>query len=253
MDSWDLTEYEETRKPQEITMDSGMTISPKSLYREIICPICLDVLSQTRAAPDCMHRFCKSCIDKGTRKDCPVCHRKLPALLKSYREDTRFDQLISKIFSGYNKSLNGNSNNNCIGVGNTTNGNSNSSPSVRNKSNTPTAEANSNNHTNDMPREFSAPECEIVLRHLNGQQTRYLKCPDDSTVNHLTRYLAIRPEGTKMPNLNNDEEYNLCIVADRSKGHYELLAGTMRLSEVRNAYKLDSEKPLEFYYYNPGR
>lgn len=210
METWELTEYEQERKPQEISIDSEMAISPRSLYREIVCPICLDILNQTRAAPDCLHRFCKKCVDKAVKKECPVCRKKLPSQAKSFREDPKFDQLIAKIFNGYHASK----------------------PLEAHKT-------------------IQAPECEIVLRHLNGQQTRYLKCPENTTVDHLTRYLAIRPEGSRMPNLENNEEYKLCMVANRSKGHYQMLPGNLQLVEIKKTYKLSSEKPLELYFYNP--
>lgn len=209
METWELTEYERERRPQEITIDSDIAISPRSLYREIICPICLDILSHTRAAPDCLHRFCKKCIDKAVKKECPVCRKKLPSQTKSFREDLKFDQLIAKIYNGYRaKPL----------------------------------EAN---------RNISAPDCEIILKDVNGQQTRYIKCPDNTTVDHLTRYLAIRPEGAKMPDLQNREEYKLYIVANRSKGHYEPLPGKLKLEEIKTSYKLNLDKPLELYFYNP--
>lgn len=210
METWELTEYEQERQPQEINMDSEMAISPRSLYREIVCPICLDILNQTRAAPDCLHRFCKKCVEKAVKKECPVCRKKLPSQIRSFREDPKFDQLIAKIYNGYHATK----------------------PSDINKSS-------------------QAPECEIVLRHLNGQQTRYLKCPENTTVDHLTRYLAIRPEGSEMPNLENNDEYKLCIVANRDKGHYEMLDGKLTLNGVKTTYFLNSEKPLDLYFYSP--
>lgn len=209
MENCELTEYEKERLPQEINMDSEMAISPRSLYREIVCPICLDILNQTRAAPDCLHRFCKKCVEKAVKKDCPVCKKKLPSQIKSFREDTKFDQLISKIYHGYHASK----------------------PIEINKS-------------------TAAPECEIILKHLGDKQTRYLKCPENTTIDHLTRYLAIRPEGAKEPSLDNDEEYKLYIVADRSTGHYEPLPGTLKLESVKSTYKLKTELPLELYYYD---
>lgn len=192
-------------------MDSEMAISPRSLYRELVCPICFNILHRTRAAPDCLHRFCEKCVEKAVKKECPVCRKKLPSQVKSFREDPKFDQLIAKIYNGYHATK----------------------PS-------------------DINRQAQAPECEIVLRHLNDQQTRYLKCPENTTVDHLSRYLAIRPEGSKMPNLENNEEYILCIVANRSKGHYEMLSGTLKLEEVKSTYNLSVDKPLELYFYNPA-
>lgn len=216
METWELTEYEQERKPQEITMDSEMAISPRSLFREIICPICLDILSQTRAAPDCLHRFCKKCIDKAVKKECPICRKKLPSQTKSFREDPKFDQLIAKIY-GY-----------------------------RTK---PPSESHTNN-TNG--KTITAPEYEIVLTNVYDHETkRYIKCPDNTTVDHLTRYLAIRPEDSdKMPNLNNNEEFKLCIIVDRSTGEYQPLAGNLKLGEIKNSYKLNTEKPLELYFYS---
>lgn len=210
METWELTEYEQERKPQEISIDTKLAISPRSLYREIICPFCLDILNQTRAAPDCLHRFCKKCAEKSVKKECPVCRKKLPSQAKSFREDPKFDQLIAKIYNGYHAAK-----------------------------------------PIETTRSITAPECEIVLRHLSGQQTRYLKCPENTTVDHLTRYLAIRPEGSKMPDVNNNEEYKLCIVADRSKGHYEMLCGTLKLKDIIQKYDLHSSNPLELYFYSP--
>lgn len=210
METWELTEYEKERRPQEISMDSEMAISPRSLYREIVCPICLDILNQTRAAPDCLHRFCKKCIEKAVKKECPVCRKRLPSKIGSFREDPKFDQLITKIYNGYRATK-----------------------------------------PIETTKVIAAPDCELVLRHLNGQQTRYIKCPENTTVDHLTRYLAIRPEGSKMPDLENNEEYKLCIVGDRSKGRYDMLSGNLRLSDIRETYKLSTEKPMELNFYNP--
>lgn len=212
METWELTEYERERQPQEITMDAEMSISPKSLYREIICPICLDFLTQTRAAPDCLHRFCKRCVEKVVKKECPICRKKLPSQVKSFKEDFKFDQLISKIRNGEQR-----------------------------------------DRPHDTSRLITAQECEIVLKPLNGARTRFIKCPHSTTVDHLSKYLSMRPESSKMPELNKDEEYKLCIVANRSEGHYEMLPGGLRLEEVKDTYKLDPNKPLELYFYTPSK
>lgn len=211
MEMLELTEYDRERKPQEITMDSEMAISPRSLFREIVCPICLDILSQTRAAPECLHRFCKNCIEKIVKKECPVCRKKLPPNVKTFKEDPKFDQLIAKIYNGYgSRSL-------------------------------------------ELSRNIIAPDCEIILRNLNGQETRYLKCPNNTTVDHLCRYLAIRPESTKMPVFESDEVYKLCLCENRSQGAYEMLAGELKLDEIKRTKRLESDKPIELYFYNPPR
>ena len=44
----DLSLYELHRTPQEaITDDTEITISPRSLHSELMCPICLDMLKNT--------------------------------------------------------------------------------------------------------------------------------------------------------------------------------------------------------------
>lgn len=214
MGTWDPTEYELERRPQEISLDYEMTISPRSLARDIVCPICRDILQQTRAAPDCLHRFCMKCVEKTLKKECPVCGKKLPSQIRSFRVDPNFDQLIAKITSGYNAAIS----------------------------------------ATDPNKTVQAPECEIVLKHLRREQDdRFLKCSDSTTVDHLTRYLAMRPEALKPANLKNNEEYKLVVGIEPSKGHYEELSGKLNLEEIRREYKLPLIKPLELYFYNSSK
>lgn len=207
----ELSEYEMDRRPQKI-IDSDIAVSPRSLHRELMCPICLDILNQTMTTRECLHRFCSACINKALRsgnKECPTCRKKLTSR-RCLRADPNFDQLIAKIYNG----------------------------------------------EHERPQEPSkliiAPECEIILRPLNGQRARFIKCPHKTTVDHLARYLAIRPENTKAPNLNNDDEYKLSIVADRTKGYYEVLSGNLELGEIKSKYmELTAQGPLELYFHSP--
>ena len=214
MDAWELTEYELAREAQEVSVDNELTINPQSLYREIICPICLEVLNQTRAAPDCLHRFCRRCVDQVVKKECPVCHKKLPSQARSFREDKKFDQLVARIHASYQATR-------------------------------PSDGAN---------RLAQSLECEIVLKNLDGSQTRYLKCPHTTTVDHLERYLAIRPGNAKLPILDNEDEFKLSIVANKSQGYYEMLPGHLQLNEVKIKYmNSNSSDPLELYYHSPSK
>lgn len=214
METWELTEYEQVREPQEITMDADIASSLRPLYREIICPLCLDILDKTVTTRECLHRFCFSCITKALKngsKECPTCRRKLTSR-PCFKEDPNFDQLIAKIYQG----------------------------------------------ENDKPQEptkvnLIAPDCEIILRPLNDQRTRYIKCPPSTTIDHLSKYLSMRPEGSRMPDLNRDEEYKLCIVANRSKGHYEMLPGKLKLEEIKDTYNRELDTPLELYFYEPNK
>ncbi|CAF1334605.1 unnamed protein product, partial [Adineta steineri] len=54
--TWDLTPYEQQRKSHELLHDEELLISPKSLQSELTCPICLDLLRNTRTTKECLHR-----------------------------------------------------------------------------------------------------------------------------------------------------------------------------------------------------
>lgn len=53
---WDLSAYELQRTPHEvITDDTEIAVPLRSLERELMCPICLDLLNKT-VATKCLHR-----------------------------------------------------------------------------------------------------------------------------------------------------------------------------------------------------
>ena len=98
---WDLTPYEQQRMPQElITDDTKIAVHPRSLNSDFVCPICLDIFTNTMATKECLHRFCQKCIITALRsgnKECPTCRKKLISK-RSLRPDPNFDMLISLIF-----------------------------------------------------------------------------------------------------------------------------------------------------------
>jgi len=99
--SWELSLYELHRTPQEaITDDTEIALSPRSLHSELMCPICLDMLTNTMTTKECLHRFCHDCIITALRagnKECPTCRKKLISK-RSLRRDPNFDSLIEKIY-----------------------------------------------------------------------------------------------------------------------------------------------------------
>ncbi|XP_068432351.1 E3 ubiquitin-protein ligase RING2-A-like isoform X2 [Clinocottus analis] len=99
--TWELSLYELHRSPQEAIMDSTeVSVSPRSLHSELMCPICLDMLKNTMTTKECLHRFCSDCIVTALRsgnKECPTCRKKLVSR-RSLRRDSNFDALISKIY-----------------------------------------------------------------------------------------------------------------------------------------------------------
>lgn len=99
--SWELSPYEVNRKAQGVIKTSrNIAVSSKSLYPELRCPICLDLLTVTMTTVECLHRFCNECIVTALRsgnKECPTCRKKLISK-RSLRPDPNFDQLVSKIY-----------------------------------------------------------------------------------------------------------------------------------------------------------
>lgn len=98
--SWELSMYELHRTPQEaITDETEIALSPRSLHSELMCPICLDMLTSTMTTKECLHRFCHDCIITALRagnKECPTCRKKLISK-RSLRPDPNFDSLIEKV------------------------------------------------------------------------------------------------------------------------------------------------------------
>lgn len=98
--TWELSLYELHRTPQEaITDDTEIVLSPRSLHSELMCPICLDMLTTTMTTKECLHRFCHDCIITALRagnKECPTCRKKLVSK-RSLRRDPNFDSLIEKV------------------------------------------------------------------------------------------------------------------------------------------------------------
>ncbi|XP_018509641.2 putative E3 ubiquitin-protein ligase RING1a isoform X2 [Brassica rapa] len=114
-DEEDADEEEEEEKDEEEEEDSKEK-SPSSasgvnsefveidlgeIRKDVQCPICLGIIKKTRTVMECLHRFCRECIDKSMRlgnKECPAC-RKRCASRRSLRDDPTFDALIAALFS----------------------------------------------------------------------------------------------------------------------------------------------------------
>ncbi|KAL0793509.1 hypothetical protein Bca101_064886 [Brassica carinata] len=78
-----------------------LDIDPAEIRKDVQCPICLGIIKKTRTVMECLHRFCRECIDKSMRlgnKECPAC-RKRCASRRSLRDDPTFDALIAALFS----------------------------------------------------------------------------------------------------------------------------------------------------------
>lgn len=206
-----LTEYQQQRRPQPVTIGE-IAINPKSLHRELMCPICLDILTKTMTTRDCLHRFCSDCINKAIRsgnKECPTCRKKL-ASHRSLRADPNFDEIISKIY-----------------------------PSRR--------EIDNNNVSNNSNEEKITPPTEacveVILRSFDDKKCeRFIKCSGESTIGHLSLYLAMRPERSAVPNPNCQDKYCLATLVDRATGEFEQQDSAKKLKDI-------DQNPLELYYF----
>ncbi|XP_052207682.1 putative E3 ubiquitin-protein ligase RING1a [Diospyros lotus] len=76
-----------------------------ALRTYVQCPICLGIIKKTRTVMECLHRFCRECIDKSMRlgnNECPAC-RTHCASRRSLRDDPRFDSLIEILYEDIEK------------------------------------------------------------------------------------------------------------------------------------------------------
>ncbi|XLT87982.1 hypothetical protein HN873_009735, partial [Arachis hypogaea] len=44
-----------------------VVIKLADVRKEVQCPICLGIIRKTRTVMECLHRFCRECIDKSMR------------------------------------------------------------------------------------------------------------------------------------------------------------------------------------------
>ncbi|XP_042479086.1 putative E3 ubiquitin-protein ligase RING1a [Macadamia integrifolia] len=75
------------------------------IRKEVQCPICLGIIRKTRTVMECLHRFCRECIDKSMRlgnNECPAC-RTHCASRRSLRDDPNYDSLIAALYPDIDK------------------------------------------------------------------------------------------------------------------------------------------------------
>ncbi|XP_021894308.1 putative E3 ubiquitin-protein ligase RING1a isoform X2 [Carica papaya] len=88
----------QTRSPPEES--EYVLVELSEIRKEIQCPICLGIIKKTRTAIDCLHRFCRACIEKSIRlgnNECPACHKHCASGL-SLRDDPKYDALIEALY-----------------------------------------------------------------------------------------------------------------------------------------------------------
>ncbi|KAI4296777.1 hypothetical protein L6164_036702 [Bauhinia variegata] len=82
-----------------------VVIKLSDVRKEVQCPICLGIIRKTRTVMECLHRFCRECIDKSMRlgnNECPAC-RTHCASRRSLRDDPNYDALIAVLYPDIDK------------------------------------------------------------------------------------------------------------------------------------------------------
>ncbi|KAL4019614.1 hypothetical protein IC575_018367 [Cucumis melo] len=85
--------------------DEFIAVKLSDIRKEVQCPICLGIIKKTRTVMECLHRFCRECIDKSMRlgnKECPAC-RTHCASRRSLRDDPNYDTLIAVLYPDIEK------------------------------------------------------------------------------------------------------------------------------------------------------
>ncbi|XP_020578571.1 putative E3 ubiquitin-protein ligase RING1b [Phalaenopsis equestris] len=80
--------------------DEYILVQLEDVSKEVQCSICLGVIRKTRTVMECLHRFCRECIDKAMRlgnKECPTCRTHCPSR-RWLRDDPNFDALIAALY-----------------------------------------------------------------------------------------------------------------------------------------------------------
>ncbi|KAF0918920.1 hypothetical protein E2562_027471 [Oryza meyeriana var. granulata] len=85
--------------------DEFILVKLAEIRKEVQCPICLGIIRKTRTVMECLHRFCRDCIDKSMRlgnNECPAC-RTHCASRRSLRDDPNYDALIAALYPDIDK------------------------------------------------------------------------------------------------------------------------------------------------------
>ncbi|GLT26025.1 hypothetical protein SLA2020_011160 [Shorea laevis] len=99
-DDSDVSESSSSEEKPEFVL-----VELPEIRKDVQCPICLGIIKKTRTVMDCLHRFCRECIDKSMRlgnNECPAC-RTHCASRRSLRDDPNYDALISALYPDIDK------------------------------------------------------------------------------------------------------------------------------------------------------
>lgn len=245
--TWDLTPYEQQRKPHELLHDEELLISPKSLQSELTCPICLDLLRNTRTTKECLHRFCCDCIETALRsgnKECPTCRKKLISK-RCLRRDQNIDALISKLFPIRND-------NDEILLNNRS---KHAKKPLRasfssDDEQTPTKDKKKKRISDSSSSAASPPamnDIELQLKpltNLNYHTTRKILTPLNATINHLSKFINTRMKLEQQNSSFVEQEFQWFVNIDDEIP----IENTLTLERLLEQHWNHSSKPYNIFY-----
>jgi hypothetical protein len=104
----ELTYFEKFCKPRIIKNEDKVEISEEKvekIIKEILrCRICLDIYDEPVNNKDCLHQFCKKCIEEYIRKfkrECVICRKEIETR-RVLREDNKIKEIIKCIIPEIN-------------------------------------------------------------------------------------------------------------------------------------------------------
>ncbi|CAF0874641.1 unnamed protein product [Adineta steineri] len=247
--TWDLTPYEQQRKSHELLHDEELLISPKSLQSELTCPICLDLLRNTRTTKECLHRFCCDCIETALRsgnKECPTCRKKLISK-RCLRRDQNIDALISKLFPVRNDSddlLIHNRNKYAKKAIGTSLSSDDEQQQQQTKDKKKKRISESSSSAGSIP---TINDIELQLKPMNNinlYATRKILTPLNATINHLSKFINTRMKLEQQNSTFIEQEYQWFInLTDDIP-----IENTLTLDKLLEQHWNNMSKPYNIFY-----
>ncbi|CAG11645.1 unnamed protein product, partial [Tetraodon nigroviridis] len=282
--TWELSLYELQRTPQEAITDGlEIAVSPRSLHSELMCPICLDMLKNTMTTKECLHRFCADCIITALRsgnKECPTCRKKLVSK-RSLRPDPNFDALISKIYPSRDEyeahqervlaRISKHNNQQALSHSIEEGLKIQAMTSIKRTKTSDDSGLDMDNAAEngggDSVNDGGTSEIELVFRPHptlmekdDGHNSvefvpRYIKTSGNATVDHLSKYLAVRlaleelrrNSDASPVNMEAASEKQYTIYIPTAGNQFTVLNGSFSLELVSEKY-WKVNKPMELYF-----
>uniref|UniRef100_A0A3P8SNH3 E3 ubiquitin-protein ligase RING2 n=1 Tax=Amphiprion percula TaxID=161767 RepID=A0A3P8SNH3_AMPPE len=236
--TWELSLYELQRTPQEAITDGlEIAVSPRSLHSELMCPICLDMLKNTMTTKECLHRFCADCI--------------ITALRSGLQRGKRHT-----VENGSGAEDNGDSSH-CSNA--SVHSNQEAGPSIKRTKTSDDSGLDMDNAAEngggDSVIDGGASEIELSDTQTQLFVPRYIKTSGNATVDHLSKYLAVRlaleelrrnAEASPV-NVEAASEKQYTIYIPTAGNQFTVLNGSFSLELVSEKY-WKVNKPMELYF-----